>query len=112
MQLTKQMHGDTTVITLDGSLDSGTAAAARADLEQLMPEQGSIVLDMSKMSYLSSAGLRVLLLLQRRAQATGARVALARLPDDVREVMAATGFLEFFAVRDTVEVAPEPEPLT
>jgi anti-anti-sigma factor len=62
---------------------------------------------MSKMSYMSSAGLRVLLLVQRRAQATGARVALARLPEDVREVMAATGFLEFFAVCDTVEEGAE-----
>jgi anti-anti-sigma factor len=107
MQLTTQMHGEVTVITMEGSLDSGTAPSVQADLERLVPEGGLTVLDMSKMSYMSSAGLRVLLLVQRRAQATGARVALARLPEDVREVMAATGFLEFFAVCDTVEEGAE-----
>jgi anti-sigma B factor antagonist len=107
MQLTKQMRGDVTVITLDGSLDSGTAPDVQADLERLVPEGGMTVLDLSKMAYMSSAGLRVLLLVQRRAQATGARVALARLPEDVREVMAATGFDEFFTVCDTVEEGAE-----
>jgi anti-sigma B factor antagonist len=107
MQLTKQMRGDVTVITLDGSLDSGTAPTVQADLERLVPEGGMTVLDLSKMSYMSSAGLRVLLLVQRRAQAAGARVALARLSPDVREVMAATGFLDFFAVSDTVEQGVE-----
>jgi anti-sigma B factor antagonist len=107
MKLTKHMRGDVTVITLDGSLDSGTASSVEADLERMVPEGGMTVLDLSKMSYMSSAGLRVLLLVQRRAQASGARVALAGLPEDVREVMAATGFLDFFAVCDTVEQGAE-----
>jgi anti-sigma B factor antagonist len=107
MQLTKQMHGDVTVITLDGSLDSGTAASVEAGLARLVSDGGLTVLDLSKMSYISSAGLRVLLLVQRRAQACGARVALAKLSADVREVMAATGFLDFFAVCDSVEEGVE-----
>lgn len=103
MELKKQMLGDVTVITLDGSLDSGTAPSVHADLEQLLPENGSAVLDLRKMSYMSSAGLRVLLLVYRKARSTGRRIALAHVPPEVREVMSATGFLDFFTLTESVE---------
>lgn len=98
MELSTYKEGDATVIVMDGSLDSGTAPGVRADLDRLMPEHGTVVLDMGKMTYMSSAGLRILLLAYRKAQRTGARIRLARLPEEVREVMSATGFLEFFSV--------------
>jgi anti-anti-sigma factor len=103
MKLTKQTNGDLTVITMTGSLDSGTAAGARADLERLLPAGGTTVLDLGQVSYMSSAGLRVLLLVYRMAQRTGTRIALTKLPEDVREIMDATGFLDFFSVLDTEE---------
>jgi anti-sigma B factor antagonist len=107
MELEKRMVGDVTVITLDGTLDSGTAKAVHEDLGMLLPGNGKVLFDLGKMSYMSSAGLRVLLLAYRRAQATGAGLALARLPADVRDVMTATGFLEFFAVAETVDEGVE-----
>jgi anti-sigma B factor antagonist len=107
MQLDKRIQGDVTVVTLDGTLDSSTAQAVQADLDQILPDDGKILLDLGKISYMSSAGLRVLLVAYRRAQATGARIALARLPADIREVMTATGFLDFFGVSDTVEEGVE-----
>lgn len=103
MRLNAQTRGDTTVIAFDGSLDSGTAPAVSTDIERLMPETGTIVLDLSKMVYMSSAGLRVLLLAHRRARRDGARIVLAGLVPDVREVMSATGFLDFFEVTDDYE---------
>ncbi len=107
MELEKQMHGEVAVIILDGELNSGTAQTVQKDLDRLVPDDLRVLMDLGKMSYMSSAGLRVLLLAYRRAKATGARIALARLPADVREVMTATGFLEFFSVWDTVEEGVE-----
>ena len=75
----------------------------QARLGELVPEAPRILLDLSRTSYLSSAGLRVLLLVYRQAQHSGSVLALAGLGDDVREVMSATGFLDFFTVADTVE---------
>jgi anti-sigma B factor antagonist len=103
MRLNRQTRGDLTIIALDGALDSGTAPGAQADLEQLMPSSGTTVLDLSKMPYMSSAGLRVLLLAHRRAQARGTRIVLTGLHPDVREVMSVTGFLDFFETRDSIE---------
>ena len=105
MRLDKRVHGEVVVITVDGALDSGTASGVQADLERLMPDRGQILIDLSQTDYMSSAGLRVLLLAHRRAQGTGARITLAGLNPEVREVMSATGFLGFFEVCDTVEEA-------
>jgi anti-sigma B factor antagonist len=107
MQLAYRIQGDIMVVTLDGALDSGTAPTVRADLERIIRGHRKILLDLGGMSYLSSAGLRMLLLAYRAARSAGASVALACPPDDLREVMAATGFLELFTVFDAVDIAVE-----
>jgi anti-sigma B factor antagonist len=101
MRLDSHKRGELTVITLDGSLDSATASTVQTDLEKLIPEAGTTVLDLGKMTYMSSAGLRVLLLTHRRAQESGARIVLIKLASEVREVMSATGFLDFFEVLES-----------
>jgi len=107
MQIAKYMRGSVTVVELDGELDSVTAPASREELAQLAGSGGPVLLDLSRMSYMSSAGLRVLLLVYRQAREAGAALALAGLPPMIREVMAATGFLDFFTVADSVEAALE-----
>jgi anti-sigma B factor antagonist len=107
MQLASRIHRDIMVVTLDGTLDSGTAPTVRADLEKIIFAHRKILLDLGEMSYMSSAGLRMLLLAYRCARSAGADVALACPPEDLREIMAATGFLEFFTVFDAVEAAVE-----
>jgi anti-sigma B factor antagonist len=102
MRLEMQMDGDVAVVALAGSLDGATAPDFREHLGQLVPGRGPVLLDLSRMSCLSSAGLRVLLVICRQAERNGDRLTLAGVPAEVRAVMAATGFLEFFAVADTV----------
>lgn len=107
MQIDKQMLGEVLVVSLDGELDSRTSAQARRELAELVPQADKIVLDLARTSYMSSAGLRVMLLVYRQAQAAGARLVLVGLPADVHEVMSATGFLDFFTVSDTVVAGVE-----
>ena len=102
MQLEMHMDGDVTIIAVAGSLDSATAPGLRQYLEEMVPGRGPVLLDLSRMSCLSSAGLRVLLVMCRQAERNAARLTLANVPADARRVMAATGFLEFFTVADTV----------
>lgn len=103
MQLEKHMQGDVTVIALDGTLDSSTAPQVQQNLVELMQERAQILLDLSRMSFMSSAGLRVLLLVYRHAEQIGSRLALASVPSDTYDVMSATGFLDFFTVAKTVD---------
>lgn len=103
MEIEKYMRGGVTVLALDGDLDSSTSGDVRERLGELVPATGSVLLDLSRMTYMSSAGLRVLLLVYRQVRETGVRLALAAMTRDVTEVTAATGFLDFFTVADTVD---------
>ncbi|GAA0384186.1 hypothetical protein GCM10009530_38850 [Microbispora corallina] len=86
-----------TVIGIAGELDGRSGPEVQRRLLAMLPEDGPVLLDMAGLTYLSSGGLRVLLLLHRAA---GARIALARVPPEIRALMAATGFLDFFTVTD------------
>ena len=102
MRLETHMDSDVTVIALAGGLDSAAAPDLREHLGQLAAGRGPVVLDLSQVPRVSGGGLRVLLVMCRQAERNTARLTLANVPADAREVMAATGFLEFFTVADTV----------
>ncbi|MBB5779564.1 STAS domain-containing protein [Nonomuraea jabiensis] len=107
MRVRKEPRGGVTVISLDGRLDSETAPQVQQDLQALLPEEGLVVLDLSRTLYMSSAGLRVLLLTYRQARHGTVRLALTGLSPEVRAIMEATGFLGFFTVVESVEQGVE-----
>lgn len=103
MQVTKHNVGDVVVVAASGEIDGKTAPVAQQEIVPLIPEDGKIVLDMGGIDYMSSAGLRMLLLLYRQAQSMRSKIALVGLSESIRDTMDATGFLGFFVVADTVE---------
>jgi anti-sigma B factor antagonist len=94
----------TTVVAITGELDSSSSASLRDRLLPLIPDSGRVRLDLSGLTYISSAGLRTLLLVYRQATNRGTKVTLSGIQDEVRFVMSATGFLSLF----DVEGKPEP----
>jgi anti-sigma B factor antagonist len=103
MEISSRTADDATVVILQGELDGKTAPAAQQQIVPLIPAQGRIVLDMHQVGYMSSAGLRMMLLLYRQALAKDTRIALAGLSEEIRDTMSATGFLDFFVVSDNVD---------
>lgn len=93
-----------TVVAITGELDSSSSSTLRDRLLALIPDGGHVRLDLSGLTYISSAGLRTLLLVYRQATNRGTQVTLTNLQDEVRFVMSATGFLSLF------EVEGKPEP--
>lgn len=87
-----------TVAKLIGDIDGSTASIAQDHLLPLIQPGVRVVLDMTGVGYMSSAGLRTLLLVYRQASAANGRVALAGLAEGVRDTMSITGFLGFFIV--------------
>ena len=103
MEIKIRQDGEVAVAVVSGEIDSKTAGAAQAELLPLIEKSGKTVLDLKQVTFMSSAGLRMLLLLYRQATARDGRVALVGLSDEVRDTMSMTGFLKFFQVADTVE---------
>jgi len=94
-----------TVVRLSGAIDGNTAPEAQSRILPLMETQPSVVLDMSEVEYLSSAGLRTLLLLYRQAASRDGKVAIAGLRESIKDTMAVTGFLNFFLLQNDVATA-------
>ena len=89
----------------EGRLDTVGAGELQGRLEPMMPRILGLALDMGRVNYLSSAGLRVLLLLAKAIQARGGVFALAGLQPYCRDVMAMTGFADVWPVFDAPERA-------
>lgn len=91
------------VVHLAGDIDGATAPDAQAAIVGVAGPDCKIVLDMSGVSYMSSAGLRLLLVVYRNISGQGGTVILAGLPEDLKDTMEMTGFLDFFQYRDTLD---------
>lgn len=103
MEIQSTQQGGAVIVSVQGELDGKSAPQAQQRIVPLVPDRGTIVLDMAQVAYMSSAGLRMMLLLYRHAQSQEAKIALVGLSEDIRDTMSATGFLSFFVVSDTVE---------
>lgn len=101
MLIETNVRDGTTIARLAGEFDGVAAPAARDELRRVVAGATRVVLDLSRVSYLSSAALRVLLLIHRDAEAAGTALELRDVPPMIRDIMAATGFLEFFQVADS-----------
>ena len=91
-------EGPATVVTPVGDIDAKTAPAFQEAALANVTEGGHVLIDLAGVPFMSSAGLRVLLLVYRQATSMKSPVTLCGLRPDVRASMSATGFLSFFTV--------------
>ena len=103
MKISSSTQNDVLLVTLEGDVDGKTAPQVQQEVLPLIPEGGKMLLDLTLVPYMSSAGLRTLLLIYRQAQGKGSKIALAGLSEDISDTMSATGFLDYFVV--TTDVA-------
>ena len=101
INITKQ--NEVTVVQVVGEIDGSTAPAAQEQILPAVQAGGKVLLDMSRLDYMSSAGLRMMLLLHRQATSSGGHVVLVGLSEEIQDTMSATGFLGYFTVVDTLE---------
>lgn len=83
-------------------MDGKTASQVQQEVLPLIPEGGKMLVDLTQVPYMSSAGLRTLLLIYRQAQGKGSKIALSGLSEDISDTMEATGFLDYFVVTNDV----------
>jgi anti-sigma B factor antagonist len=96
-------EGEIVVATLSGEINGNAAPLLEERLLPLADGRAWVLLDMSGVTFISSVGLRVLLYLYREITACEGCIALVGLPEDIRDTMTVTGFLDFFDTFATVE---------
>ena len=95
-----ETDGDVVVAALVGRLDSSNSKDLEQELMRHIDGRDAVVLDFRRLDYISSAGLRVVLLTGKKMRASRGRLALCNLPEPVREVFEISGFLSIFSVYD------------
>jgi anti-sigma B factor antagonist len=92
-----------TVVEMAGELTWESVPEAEECILEAARAAGRVILDLTRVSFMSSAGLRLLLMVYRTVAARGGRAVLVGLSQDLADIMAYTGFLNFFTYHDTLE---------
>ena len=109
MKLEARTYADTVVVAPEGRLDHDNCEAFRTGLQphlaQAVANRQRIVLDLSGLAYVSSAGLRCFMLAAKEAQASGGRIVLAALRPVVAEIFQISRFDLVFELFPSVREA-------
>ena len=104
MQIQNERCGAALVVHVEGRLDSVTTPAFEAHCLQAVAQgERTLVLDFGTLKYVSSAGLRSILVISKALTAGGGECVLANARGLVREVFELSGFLRIFRVLDSLE---------
>ena len=100
LNIDKKVENSTVTFALEGRLDTAVAAKVEKEMQPLSDCSGhDIVLDCSKLEYISSSGLRLFLGVLKKAKALGSHVYIKGLSEDIRSVFKMTGFINLFEYR-------------
>lgn len=97
MTITKNQNGNALEIALEGRLDTTTAPELEAELNKSLDGADELVLDFSKLGYISSAGLRVLLSAHKIMSRKGG-MRVTNVNEVVQEVFDVTGFSDILTI--------------
>lgn len=97
MTIETKREGRCLSIALEGRLDTTTSPELEESLSNSLDGVTDLVFDFSKLDYLSSAGLRVLLSAQKRMNSQGT-MKLLHVNDVVKDVFEITGFADFLTI--------------
>lgn len=97
MIIQKTVSGTTLTVALEGRLDTTTAPKLEEKLRGSVDGVSRLVFDLAKLEYISSAGLRVLLAMQKLMNRQGAML-LRNVNEAVMEVFEVTGFSDILRI--------------
>jgi len=97
MKIEKNLNEKNLVVALEGRLDSTTAPQLEEELKTGLEGVTDLVIDLSKLEYISSAGLRVLLSAFKIMRNKG-KMKVTNANELVKEVFEVTGFSDFLPI--------------
>ena len=97
LNITKNIEGKKAVYALEGRLDTVTSPELEEDLKVSVEGIDDLVLDLSKLDYISSAGLRVFLSVFKIMSKQG-EMKLINVNSTVKEILDVTGFSDILKI--------------
>ncbi len=98
LTITQNKENDILTVYADGRIDTVTAAQFESEVKQSLDGASKVIIDLEKLNYISSAGLRVLLGIQKVVSENGGELIIRKPQDTVLEVFDVTGFSEMLEI--------------
>ena len=92
-----EANGDSLTVRLEGKLNTTAAMELDEKLRQALPGVKELVLDLEKLEYITSAGLRVLLFAQK-TMATQGKMTLRNVGSEILKILKMTGILKMMTI--------------
>ena len=91
MEIKTKKDNNSLTITLEGRLDTNTAPELEKNLEELN-SINNLTLDFEKLNYISSAGLRLILIFQKTMKNNNGTMIIKNVKEKIKEIFDITGF--------------------
>lgn len=98
MTITKKPERKKLTVTMEGRLDTDSTPQAEKELMVSLDTVKELILDFSKLDYISSAGLRLLLMMKKKMDAQGGSMKILNANAMVREIFDVTGFSDLLTI--------------
>lgn len=106
LNVTEQTMQNKLVVFCEGRIDSTNANIFENKIVEIIDKgNNTLIIDFSKIAFVSSAGLRVLLIAAKKVKPYGGSVILSGLSNEVQEVFDISGFSSIFTIYKTVDEA-------
>ena len=103
MAIETERDGTTLIARTDARVDGGNARAFQDELETIIEDDDrTVILDLQRLLYISSAGLRVILLTAKNLGRRDVKFAVCSLTDPVQEVFKVSGFDKIIKVHPSL----------
>lgn len=93
LKINKNQNNNELILTLEGSIDSVTSTTLEQELKNIDHKVTTLRLDFTKVDYIASAGLRILLVAQKAMQKQGGDIIVYNPNKGVIDVFTITGFI-------------------
>ncbi|MBP8031360.1 MAG: STAS domain-containing protein [Acetobacterium sp.] len=99
MKIDVKQDGEIFVVELEGRMDTNTSPEFQKEMEAYYSKEGfNMILDFDKLDFVSSAGLRVLLLIQKKSKALSGSLVIKNVKPEIQEVFDMTGFSDILNI--------------
>lgn len=99
MKIEQKKDGNVLTIGLEGRLDTVTAPKLEGELRTAVTDVKELVFDLDKLEYISSAGLRVLLMAQKVMNKQGSMV-IRNVKPEIMDIFDVTGFVDILSIEE------------
>lgn len=100
MEINEVSQDGTIMLSISGEIDGTNVDEFENRVSDAADRTSSLVLDLGNLEYVSSAGLRVFLTLQKKVKQRGDSVIIKNVNEEVRDIFSVTGFVKLLNIEE------------